>query len=188
MTGEVFLTVICGDGSRLCHGDDVSASRDRRGSMRVQEFLRGVLWSCLNNRRGKGVAGCRGLWNRMMEPDWFTMLIPSRPSGFSCSWVELPLLTYPWLLTCSRVACCLARAHACGIEPSWPLAKHFRSHSRTRQFDSARTSGFCNSAALSICCDAIKVGLPPPSVLRCASNPRRITPALTTLPLRSCSF
>jgi hypothetical protein len=24
--------------------------------------------------------------------------------------------------------------------------------------------------------------------LRCASNPRRITPALTTLPLRSCSF
>jgi hypothetical protein len=32
-----------GDGSRLCHGNDVPAYRDRRGSMGVQEFLRGVV-------------------------------------------------------------------------------------------------------------------------------------------------
>jgi hypothetical protein len=35
--------VIRGDGSQLCHGNDVSAYRDRRGSMGVQEFLRGVV-------------------------------------------------------------------------------------------------------------------------------------------------
>jgi hypothetical protein len=35
--------VICGDDSRLCQGDDVLAYRDRRGSMGVQEFLRGVV-------------------------------------------------------------------------------------------------------------------------------------------------
>jgi hypothetical protein len=58
--------------------------------------------------------------------------------------------------------------------------KHFRSHSRTRQFNSARTSGSCNSAALFTCCDAIKAGLSPPPVLRCASNPRYVTPALTS--------
>jgi hypothetical protein len=89
------------------------------------------------------------------------------------------LLSHHWLLTCSRVACCLARAHACGIEPSRPLAKHFRSHSRTRRFYSARTSGFCNTVPLSTCCDTIKAGLPPLSVLRCASNPRCVTPAPT---------
>jgi hypothetical protein len=50
------------------------------------------------------------------------------------------LRSHHWLLTCSCVACCLARALACGIEPSRPLAKHFRSHSRTRRFNSARTS------------------------------------------------
>jgi hypothetical protein len=33
MAGGVVPTVIRGDGSRLCHGDDVSAYRDRRGSM-----------------------------------------------------------------------------------------------------------------------------------------------------------
>jgi hypothetical protein len=90
------------------------------------------------------------------------------------------LLSHHWPLTCSRVACCLARAHACGIEPSRPLAKHFRSHLRTHRFNSARTSGFCNSAALSICCDAIRTGLPLPLVLRYASNPRRVTPASTS--------
>jgi hypothetical protein len=61
MAGGIFLTVIRGDGSRLCHGDDVSAYRDRRGSMGVQELPRGVLWSCLNNQRGIGAAGRRGL-------------------------------------------------------------------------------------------------------------------------------
>jgi hypothetical protein len=66
--------------------------------------------------------------------------------------------------------------------------KHFRSYSRTRRFNSARTSGSCNFAALSICCDAIRVGLLPLPVLCCTSNPRRVTPASTALPLRSCSF
>jgi hypothetical protein len=92
----------------------------------------------------------------------------------------LVLLPHPWPSTCSHVACCPARAHACGIEPSRPLAKHFRSHPRTRQFNSAQTSGSCNSAVLSTCCDAIRAGLPPPPVLRCASNPRRVAPALTS--------
>jgi hypothetical protein len=70
-------------------------------------------------------------------------------SHFLCAAPVLP--PYPWPLTCSCVACCLARAHVCGIEPSRPPAKHFRSQSRTRRFNSARTSGFCNSAALSTC-------------------------------------
>jgi hypothetical protein len=86
------------------------------------------------------------------------------------------------------VACWLARALACGIEPSRPLAKHFRSHSRTRRFNSAWTSEFCNSTALSICGDAVKVDLPPPPVLRYASNLCCVASALTALPLRSGSF
>jgi hypothetical protein len=98
------------------------------------------------------------------------------------------LLSHHWLSTCSRVACCLACAHACGIKPSRPPAEHSRSHPRTRRFRSARTSRSCNFAALSICCDTIRVDLPTPPVLRCASNPRHVAPALTTLPLRSCSF
>jgi hypothetical protein len=101
-----------------------------------------------------------------------------------CAWSHLlhavpVLLSHHWLLICSRVACCLARALACGIEPSRPLAKHFRSHSRTRRFNSARTSGSCNSTVHSTCCDVIRVDLPLPPVLRCASNPRRVTPAPT---------
>jgi hypothetical protein len=98
------------------------------------------------------------------------------------------LLSHHWPSTYSRVVCCLARAYARGIEPSRPLAKHFRSHSRMRRFNSARTSGSWNSAALSTCCDAIRTGLPPPPVLCCTSNPCRVTLALTALPLRSCSF
>jgi hypothetical protein len=42
---------------------------------------------------------------------------------------------------------CLARAHTCGNEPSRPLVEHFRSHSRTRRFNSTRTSRSCNFAA-----------------------------------------
>jgi hypothetical protein len=76
------------------------------------------LWFCSDDRRGKGVAGCRGPKDKTMEPDGFAMPTPPRTSGFSCSRVELPLLTHPWLLTCSRVACCLARALAYGIESS----------------------------------------------------------------------
>jgi hypothetical protein len=93
----------------------------------------------------------------------------------------LVLLSHHWLLTCSCMSCCLARALACGIETSQLLAKHFRSHSRTRRFSSARTSGSCNFAVLSNCCDAIRVGLPPLPILRCALNPRRVTPVLTAL-------
>jgi hypothetical protein len=46
--------------------------------------------------------------------------------------------------TCLRVVCCFAYARACGNGPSQPLAKHFRSHSRTRRFNSARTSAFAS--------------------------------------------
>jgi hypothetical protein len=73
-------------------------------------------------------------------------------------------------------------------ELSRPLVERFRSYSRTRRFSSTRTSGSCNFAVLSTCCDAIRVDLPPPPVLRCASNPRRIASALITLPLYSYSF
>jgi hypothetical protein len=89
------------------------------------------------------------------------------------------LLSHHWPLTCSRVACCLARALACGIEPSRPPVEHSRSHPRTRRSNSARTSEPCNSAVLSTCCDTIRAGLPPPPVLRCASNPRCVAPAST---------
>jgi hypothetical protein len=43
-----------------------------------------------------------------------------------------------------RVVDCLAYARAYGNESSRPLAKHFRSHSRTRQSNSARTSAFAS--------------------------------------------
>jgi hypothetical protein len=45
---------------------------------------------------------------------------------------------------CLRVVCCLARAHAYGIEPSRPPVEHSRSHPRTRQSNSARTSAFAS--------------------------------------------
>jgi hypothetical protein len=50
------------------------------------------------------------------------------------------LLLHPWPSTCSRMACCLVRAHAYGIEPSRPPVEHSRSHPRTRQSNSARTA------------------------------------------------
>jgi hypothetical protein len=74
--------------------------------------------------------------------------------------------------------------HACGIEPSRPPVEHSCSHPQTCQSKSAQTFGSCNSAALSTCCDAIRAGLPPPPVLRCASTPRRITPT----PTASCRY
>jgi hypothetical protein len=61
MAGGVFFTVIRGDGSRLCHGDDVPAYRDRKGSISGSRSFLEVLWSCLNNRQGIGAAGRRGL-------------------------------------------------------------------------------------------------------------------------------
>jgi hypothetical protein len=45
----------------FCHGDDVLAYRDRRGSMRGFTSFLEVLWSCSDDRRGVGAAGCRGL-------------------------------------------------------------------------------------------------------------------------------
>jgi hypothetical protein len=71
------------------------------------------------------------------------------------------LLSHHWPSTCSRVVYCPAHAHACGIEPSRPLAKHFRSHSRMRRFNSARTSGSCNSAA------SLKLRVEPASCYSC---------------------
>jgi hypothetical protein len=55
-------------------------------------------------------------------------------------------------------------------ELSRPPVKRFRSHSRACRFSSARTSGSCNFAALSTCCDAIQFDPPPPPVLRCTSK------------------
>jgi hypothetical protein len=190
----------------------------KRLDKRVHELPRGVV-VLLEQSARKGVAGCRGPWDKMMEPNWFAMPSSPRTSGFSCSRAEPPLLTQeetlfdlllrcvhcrhtcaairkvaaPVLLphqrppTCLRVVYCFAYARAYGNEPSWPLAKHFRSHSRTRQFNSVRTSESCNSAALSICCDAIRAGLPLPPVLHCASNSCHVAPALTALPLRSAA-
>jgi hypothetical protein len=61
MAGEVFLTVTRGDDSRLCHGDDIPAYRDRRGSIRGFTSFLEVSWSCSDDRRGIGATGCRGL-------------------------------------------------------------------------------------------------------------------------------
>jgi hypothetical protein len=93
ITREVFFTVIRGDDSRLCHGDDVPAYRDRRSSIRGLTSFLEVLWSCSDDRRGIGAAGRRGPWDKTMEPDWFAMLTPPRTSGFSCSRAKPPLLT-----------------------------------------------------------------------------------------------
>jgi hypothetical protein len=82
--------------------------------------------------------------------------------------------------TCLRVVRCFAYARACRKEPSRPLAKHLRLHSRTHRFNSARTSGSCNSVALFTCCDAIRFDPPPPPVLCCTSNPRRVAPDSTS--------
>jgi hypothetical protein len=89
MAGGVVLTVIRGDGSRLCHGDDVLVYRDRRGSMKESRSFLEVLWSCSGDRRGIGVAGYRGPWDKTMEPDCFAMPSPPRTSGFSCSRLSL---------------------------------------------------------------------------------------------------
>jgi hypothetical protein len=45
----------------FCHGDDVSAYRDRRGSIRGFTSFLEVLWSCSDDRRGIGAVGCHGL-------------------------------------------------------------------------------------------------------------------------------
>jgi hypothetical protein len=110
------------------------------------------------------------------------------PSRISCA-VSI-LLSHHWPSTCLRVVRCLARAHTCGNESSRPPVEHSRSHSRMCRFNSARTSRSCNSVAFppATCCDAIRAGLPPSPVLHCASNPRRVAPALTVLLLRSCSL
>jgi hypothetical protein len=40
--------------------------------------------------------------------------------GLTAHKLSLPLLPHPWPSTCSRVACCLARAYACGNKSSRP--------------------------------------------------------------------
>jgi hypothetical protein len=59
-------------------------------------------------------------------------------------------------------------------ELSRPPVERFRSHLRTRRFSSARSSGSCNFAVPSTCCDALRFDLPPPPVLHCTSNPCRV--------------
>jgi hypothetical protein len=46
MAGGIFPAVICGEGSRLFHGDDIPAYRDRRVSIRGSRSFLEVLWSC----------------------------------------------------------------------------------------------------------------------------------------------
>jgi hypothetical protein len=101
----------------------------------------------LSDPRGVRTIGCRGPWDETIEPDWFAKPTSPRTLGFSCSRVELPLLTHPWLLTSSRVACCFACALACGIEPSQPPVERSRSHPRMRQSNSTQTSRSSNFAA-----------------------------------------
>jgi hypothetical protein len=99
-------------------------------------------------------------------------------SHFLCAAPVLP--PYPWPLTCSCVACCLARAHVYGIEPSRPPQN---TSARNRERADSIPLGPPGSATLppfppATCCDAIRAGLPPPPVLCCVSNPRRVTPTL----------
>jgi hypothetical protein len=84
----------------------------------------------------------------------------------------------PWMTKGSTEHGCTRTRLLNRVVPA--TGKHFRSHSRTRQFNSARTSESCNSAALFTCCDAIKAGLLLPPVLRCASNPCYVAPASTS--------
>jgi hypothetical protein len=60
MAGGVFLTVTRGDGSLLCHSDDVLAYKDRRGSIREFRSFLEVLWTCSGDRQRIGAAGHRG--------------------------------------------------------------------------------------------------------------------------------
>jgi hypothetical protein len=69
---------------------------------------------------------------------------------------------------CLHVVSCPALV--CENEPNRPLAKHFRSHSRTHRFSFARTSRSCNFAFRSTCCDAIWFDLPPPLAERFRST------------------
>jgi hypothetical protein len=134
------------------------------------------------------------LRKKPIGPDWFAMLIPLRPSGFSCSRVELPLLRHSWLLICSRMTDYFARAHVCGIEPSRLLVKHLHSHSRMRRFNFARTSRFYNFAvglALRVepaprysCPDRLAVvQLLLPNSPRCNRHPRFTSSPSSSLPL-----
>jgi hypothetical protein len=58
MAEGIFLMVTRGDGGWLGHGNDVPAYRDRRGSLGGSRSFLEVLWSCSNDRRGIGAAGC----------------------------------------------------------------------------------------------------------------------------------
>jgi hypothetical protein len=177
MTGGIFLTVICGDDSRLCHGDDVPAYRDRRGSMGVQEFLRGVVVLFGRSTRNRS---CWTLWSYgtrrwsrigslcqlLREPQGSLAHGLSLHCSCTCAaetrsthprsllqdrhaWSHLlravpVLLSHHWPSTCSRVACCLARAHACGIEPSRPSV--LRRASDPRRAAPASTSAWVEGA------------------------------------------
>jgi hypothetical protein len=43
----------------FCHGDDILAHRDRKGSIGFRSFFE-VLWSRSDDRREIGAAGCHG--------------------------------------------------------------------------------------------------------------------------------
>jgi hypothetical protein len=142
-----------GDGCWLGHGDDVLASRDRRGPMGVQELPRGVVVLLGRSMRNRSCWTSwtygRRQWSRMGSlrrllrepqgpPAHGLSLLCSRAcaaetrSAHPCSllqdrraWSHLlrtapVLLSHHWPSTWLRVACCLARALACGIEPRWP--------------------------------------------------------------------
>jgi hypothetical protein len=185
----------------------------KKSSMRGFTSFLEVLWSCSDDRREIGAAGCRGPLGRddtaglvcyansfanlrvflltdytftaharvLQKHGRHTRVASGRTIATPghISYAISVLLSHHWPSTCSRVVRCLAYARACGNEPSRPLVKHFRSHSRTRRFNSARTSMFCNFAVPSTCCDALRFDLPPPPVLHCTSNLCRVAPAST---------
>jgi hypothetical protein len=61
---------------------------DEKSSMRGFTSFLEVSRSCSDDRRGKGVAGCRGPWSKTMELNGFAILTFPRTPGFSCSRAE----------------------------------------------------------------------------------------------------
>jgi hypothetical protein len=137
--------VIHGDDSPLCHGDDVPVFRDQRDSMGVQGFLRDVV-VLLGDRRGKGVAGCRGPWSKTMEPNGFAIPTSPRTLGFSCPRVELPLPTHMRCQSMADRIPLLVQEETLldMIAPVRAVPAYLRNHSQGRRSRSASTPSASN--------------------------------------------
>jgi hypothetical protein len=75
-----------------------------------------MLWSCLNNRRGIGVAGCRGPWNETIEPDLVRYADSSANLRVSLLTAKPSLLTHMRRF-CSAPASTAPSLHARGWLP-----------------------------------------------------------------------